>query len=68
MIIHKEQDPVGVCDHRNVEDMTPVLRKFNDLVLVKMTGHAPKNLGIGALCHGKTWLWEKQRVKPALKF
>lgn len=39
MIIYKEQDFVGVCDYRNVEDMIFVLRKFNDLVLVKMIGY-----------------------------
>lgn len=33
--MHNEQDPVGVYDHKNVKDMTPILRKFNDLVWVE---------------------------------
>lgn len=54
MVIHSEQDPVSVCAHNVMEGMTPVLRRFNDLILVEMTGHAHKNLGIDVLCHGKT--------------
>ena len=33
LIIYNEQDLVGVCDHKNVEDMTSFLRKFSDPVL-----------------------------------
>lgn len=54
MVLRNEQAPVSVWDHRKGEGMTPVLRKFNDLIFVEMTGHAQNILGIEVLCHGKT--------------
>lgn len=40
---------MSVRDHKNIEGVTPVLRKCNDLVLVEMTGHTQNIRNRGAV-------------------